>query len=296
QMTRAVAVYFTKTELEVPSSEIIAGTHERGSDNVLVHQGPREPQLVRPDTLDSVLCFDGVKQTGKRQATARILANLESLADEIRRFGENPLAIKLHLPRTSTSRSNYAIRFLESEFPDTRVNIALIPHGLVSAEITPLTLKFRWRFFRRRWHPVHLLFPKLRYYTPKGDLIGGLDPRVTTIYTFQGMPTPYPLEKTCELSGAREYLQQGGGKDSIRRCALIVGQPLVMHRRLSRDAEGAAADRIAEWLHHNGYDIVYYSKHPRGGDYLDLYKDHYTVLDQSGAVEVVLCELQPEVV
>ncbi|ASK35491.1 polysialyltransferase family glycosyltransferase [Alloalcanivorax mobilis] len=295
-MTRTVAVYFTKTELEVLSSEIIAGTYEHGSDNLLVHQGRRAPQIIRERTFRSVLRFDDAKQSGKRREKARIVENLEALAHAVGDGGEVPSAIKLHLPRTSTSRSNYAIRFLERAFPHARVEICLIPHGLVSVEITPLTLKYRWRFFRRRWHPVHLLFPALRYYTPKGDLIGGLDPKVSTVYTFQGMPTPYPLEKTRELSGAREYLQAASEGAPRQRCALIIGQPLVMHNRLSAGQEKAASDQVAQWLSEHGYQQVYYSKHPRSGEHLDFYQDQYSILQQQGAVEVVLCELRPEVV
>lgn len=294
-MSRTVCVYFTKTELEALSAEIIAGTYESDSDNYLVHQDGGEPNLVRPESFSGVILVKYEKNKGKYQEKKSVLKVLQSLRSRIEEDGMAPRAVHLHMPRISTSRSNYAIRFCRDVFPLAEFDVRIIPHGLVSVAINPLGFREMLRYMKRKWHPVHLLLPGLSYTLPKGDLIGGLDPRVGRVYTFAGMSAPFPKEKIYELVGARDYLLNAPSSPEAKM-AIVVGQPLVKNGNMAREKMSVVTTEIRRWLEDNGYENIYYSKHPRSGDLLDLFHGDYEILDQQGAIEVLLCKMQPQVV
>lgn len=294
-MTRAVAIYLVKTELEALASEMIAGRLETGSHNLLAYSAVKEPHLAHPESFDIRLSIYSDPQRGALAERKAICTNLEALTQSVRALNENPDDIRIHLPRLSTSKSNYAINYLKKSFPNSSVRICLIPHGLVSIELTPLSTSKKIKLLKRKWHPANLLFPKLNYYAATTDLIGGLDEIVQNIYTFPGISMPFPAHKIIELSGLKDYLQNAP-KTRSERTAIVIGQTLLENEFISESAHSIVRDQIRRWLADNNFEKIYYSKHPRAGDRLDFYIDEYSLIDQKGSVEIALCELQPDVV
>lgn len=293
-MNDSVSIYFVKTELEALATEIIAGQLGSSASNLLVYSGTKAPYLINPGAFDSILEFSYEKGRGLFKEKRSIYNNLKKLGAEIERLQPNPKSIYIHLPRLSTSKTNYAINYLTQKFSQSIVRVRLIPHGVVSADLISITPARRLKLLRRKFHFSNFFFPALRYYPPTHDLIGGLDQIVDRIYTFQGISTPYPA-KVVELSGLRDYIQRTP-KARNERSAIIIGQPLLENGLMSEEDHSLVTQQISDWLTANSFQTVYYSKHPRSKTRLDFFQNEYELLKQDGAVEIALCEIQPDVV
>ncbi|MBE7377203.1 hypothetical protein EGJ13_13400 [Stutzerimonas stutzeri] len=294
-MSGSVAVYLVKTELEALASEIIAGRFEAQSHNLLAYSGKQEPFLINPGVFDTRLAFSFPPKRGAFSERRTICQNIEALERELRKLNAAPSAIRVHLPRLSTSKSNYAINYLRKRFPQSLISVCLIPHGLVSIELIPLDTSRKIKLLKKKLHPVNLFFPMLDYYIPTGDLIGGTDDIVQSIYTFPSISVPFTSEKVIELSGLKSYIQNTP-KARTGRSAMIIGQPLLKNGSISESVHVQIRDQMRNWLTSNNFENIYYSKHPRSGDFLDFFVDEYQLIEQKGPVEIVLCELQPVVV
>ncbi|MCW0221268.1 MAG: hypothetical protein OJI67_23290, partial [Prosthecobacter sp.] len=194
-MSSSVAVYLVKTELEALASEIIAGRFETDSYNLLAYSGKQTPFLLQPESFDCRLAFPAASKRGMFSERRSICHNLDALTRELRKLNAEPDSIRIHLPRLSTSKSNYTINHLRKEFPRSLISVCLIPHGLVSVERIPITKLQKIKLLKKKWNPINLLFPRLRYYIPNGDLIGGTDNIVQKIYTFPSITAPFSIEK-----------------------------------------------------------------------------------------------------
>lgn len=294
-MSSSVSVYFVKTELEALASEIIAEQFGDKSSNLLAYSEKKPPYLINPKVFQKSIELSYKREKKILSEKRNIHSNLEMLSQEIVALNPTPDDIYIHLPRLSTSKTNYAINYLRKEFPLSTVRVRLIPHGVVSTSLITITLSKRIKLFRRKFHPTNIFFPSLKYYPPKNDLVGGLDDIVDRIYTFQGIATPYPPQKVFELSGLRSYIQSTP-KPKPERSAIVIGQPLIENGLISEANHAIVSQRIYDWLQENAFQTVYYSKHPRSGDLLDFFQADYKLLEQGGPVEVALCEIQPEVV
>jgi len=294
-MSSSTAIYLVKTELEALASEIIAKQFEPDSLNLLIYNKKAEPHLINPLAFQSRLASSYAQGKGILAEKKSIYKNLKDLSTELRRLNPKPTYIYIHLPRLSTSKTNYCVNYLRREFPQSILRVRLIPHGLVSVDLIPLTFFKRLKLLRKKLHPANLLFPSLSYYAPKGDLIGGLDEIVDRIYTFKGLSTPYPTQKVVELSGLRSYIQSTP-KARTTRSAVIIGQPLLKNGSISESAHAVVRRQIHDWLKNNSFQTIYYSRHPRSGETLDFFEEDYQLLEQNGPVEIALCDIQPEVV
>ena len=294
-MSSSASVYFVKTELEALASEIIAAQFEPQSANLLAYSGHNAPHLINPKAFQALLSLSYTKQKGFLSEKRSIHKNLEKLGIELRKLTPHPDNIYIHIPRLSTSKTNYAINYLIKKFPNSTVRVRLIPHGIVSVNLIPLTFSKRLKLLRRKYHPSNIVFPSLRYYPPRKDLVGGLDEIVDRVYTFKGISAPYPAGKVVELSGVRSYIQSTQ-QTKLARSPVVIGQPLLKNGLISEAAHNTVKQQIFDWLKENSFETIYYSKHPRSGDELDFFDNEYRLLQQDGAVEIALCEIQPEVV
>ena len=285
-----VSVYFVKTELELLSSEIIAKSFEAKSYNILAYQTTIFDKSASP-AFDAAVPFMPDQSSGYFSTHKSIEASLSLAAERIRSHHVSPKQIRIHLPRISTSKSNFSINFFKKAFPNSEVVICIIPHGLVSIDIIPLTFQKKLKFFKRRWGVNSIFFPKLKYYSPNTDLIGILDKKVICVYTFKGMEGNYPSNKVRLLEIALSRRADGD-----KKTAVIVGQPLLKDGFATRQSVDTITDKIHAWVKENNFDIVYYSKHPRSGQYLDFYHEDYIILEQNGAIEPTLCEMRPHAI
>ena len=294
-MTNSISVYFVKTELESLAAEMIA--EQEGSDgaNLLMHSGAARPYFMNPDIFSCISSFSQENTKGILKEKRSIYKSLQHLEDHIRKINSNPEIIYIHLPRLSTSKTNYAINFLISSFPCSTVQVRLIPHGVATTNLININLSKRLKLIRRKFSPSRIFIPKIKYYPPSHDLVGGLDDIVDRVYTFQGITTPYPQEKVVEPTGLREPLRNTQ-KTSIGRTAVIIGQPLLDNNLITEQNHTIITQRIKSWLKDNNFQTIYYSEHPRSKGQRDFFQEDYKILNQEGAIEIALCEIQPDVV
>lgn len=286
-----VSIFFVKTELELLSSELISQSFASNSYNILVHQN-KNGLPIQNNLFNETLSVSYRRSRNPFALCQSIRENLVRLKDVIEQHTNAPQAINIHLPRISTSKSNYSINFLRNSFPRSEINVCIIPHGLVGIEVSPLPLSRLIKFIRRKFSFKRLFFPELDYYIARKDAIGFLDPIVKHIYAFRGMEYNYPPEKVRILSLDNKRNSHRGPE----KVAIIVGQPLVKDGFAKKADVELIADKIHSWIQSNDFDIVYYSKHPRAEDFWDFYKTDYTLLPQDRAIETMLCDLQPDAI
>lgn len=294
-MSNVVSIFFVKTELEALASELIATQFEKENFTLLVYQGRKEPHLINPETFKESL---SISYEGKDRPTPEkvsIAKGLTVLRATIEKNILKPEKIVIHTPRISTSKTNFSINFLKRSFPQADISVRLIPHGIVSINLIPITTSKKIKFIKKKINPINRLIHNLNYYIPKGDLIGGMDEIVDRIYTFKGIISPYSPDKVFELSGLKDYINKNNPKKS-EQIALIIGQPLLKNGSITQIAHDIVSQKMHDWLKLQSIENVYYSKHPRSGDDLDFYQEDYRILNQEGPVEIALCELQPEIV
>lgn len=291
-MKKNVSIYITKTELEVLSSEIIAHTFDKENHRTLYHQGTTQPQLLLCDSFNkiSLLHFAPPQKTTNRYT--QIKAGLTPIAEEISNLPSPPSEITIHIPRLSTSKTNFIINFIRYHFPKAKVSTAIIPHGVVNFSLLKISIRKKLKFIiRNALSRLDKNNPDISYYIPTGDLIGGLDKITRTIYVLPGAPHPYPAEKIKYLPSFNQFIGNPQKNTTPKSKALIIGQPALKSGTLSKKNHDEINSHIKEWLHENLIDEVLYSKHPRSGEHLDFYDPNYSILEQNSAIERLIPEL-----
>lgn len=292
---KQLSFYLVKTELEFLSAEMIATEVHAADFNVAVCYGARTDQ-VNVVAFDRSFDVEGLKTSGSKYARfkslerslSEVVSGVESLGD----FGN----IYVHIPRLSAEERNYFIGYVKKSFVGHKVCVRIIPHGLGSVGLLKVGLKKRLRYLRRNVEPLRFLFPKLNFYSPRYDLVGFNDPIVDRVYLFSGMEAAAPAEKRYELPSIVDYVSRFSAGNPNERCAVVVGQSLLYHGLLTKEDERKVSEDIKDWLFTQGIQRVYYSKHPRSRGLLDFHRPEYEVLEQNGALEVLLCKLCPDVV
>jgi hypothetical protein len=186
----------------------------------------------------------------------RTLNNLNHVAD----LCKGAAIIRLHATVIDTEAVNYHINFLRRRFPKAQFNVRLFPDGVLNLRRHPLgRLKEYLQYFRMG---RMLLSPSLCYHCLKGDRTGSDDPLVDRIYILPGLSHDYEPAKVLVLPP----FQKAHKTDNCQRTdgtALVVGQPLVVYRRMTDDNMRAVSLGIKQYLLSQGIKRVVYKPHPR---------------------------------
>ena len=186
----------------------------------------------------------------------RTLSNLHHVADLCR----GAQTIRLHATVIDTEAVNYHINFLRRRFPEAQFSVRLFPDGVLNLRRHPLG-RFKEYLQHLRLGRM-LLSPALRYHCLKGDRTGSDDPLVDRIYLLPGLPHGYDPAKVVVLPPFQmaDRLQTEPGSE---RTALVVGQPLVVYRRMTAEDMRAVSVGIQRYLVSQGITRIIYKPHPR---------------------------------
>ncbi len=286
------AIYIVKTELEALGSEIVAHSFQAESHNALYYLGETEPALLRREAFATVRPLRFQRQGGVLGKQRSIRAALMPVVSDLKAAKRDFSGILIHLPKLSSTRTNYIINFLRFHFPGVHLRVRLIPHGTVNFSLQSMTWKKKLTLWRRWAVPFNGFFPDLRYYIPAGDWVGGLDSLVDRVYVLPGASSPYPETKLFPLPPLNDYLPGASSRRS-GSIALIVGQPALRARALDQAGHDRISAVIKRWLMEQGVSEIYYSRHPRARDHLDFFDESYRILEQAGAIETLLPAIGP---
>lgn len=197
----------------------------------------------------------------------------------------NAACIRLHTPVIDTEAVNYAINFIRRRFPAAEFSVRLIPDGVMNVQRHPLGILKEMLQILKKFR--RLVEPDLDYYLFRGDRSGADDPIVDRIYLLPGLPHEYDRNKVVFLSrlipaGSRVPHLAGDEKR-----ALVIGQPLVMYRRLTAENRDLITAGIHSFLIGEGVKSVYYKGHLRDKEQ-ELNHPDYLPLDISCPLEMFL--------
>lgn len=253
-------------------AELIVTHFESGAHNIAFHLRPEFRDCLNQGLWHAIEYHPWPRffpEPGLHGRIRRTLKNLELAAQHC----AGAAHIRLHTPVIDTEAINYHINFLQRRFPEAQFSVRLLPDGAMNLKRHPQGQ------LRELLQSVRLLrivaAPPLRYYRFKGDRTGSDDPIVDRIYTLPRLPHEYEMTKTVELP---PFIRNDtvNGKQNIMRRALVVGQPLIAYKFMTRESVSSVTRTIYEYLMANGIQEIHYKSHPRDKtrEYaLDEYKE-----------------------
>jgi hypothetical protein len=279
-MPANVAVYFVASPLQYLAARRIAERFERRSRQVLIWYKRAVGPVVRPDEWDACAYLHWPRfepLPGPFGTHRRLLQNLRQVAALV-----GPCeTLHLHSAVFDTEAINYFLRYLPRACNAKSMHARILPDGLVSVRRYPLTVVKRAAQQTRRLR--RLVSPDLDYWTFAGDRIGSDAPFCDRVYVLPGLPNEYAPEKVVVLPPLVDPAGGQPGSGKMRR-ALVIGQPLVGFKLMSRgDCEQIGA-QIYAWLQEQQVSRIDYKGHPKDEN-RDLFQPGYHVLELSEPLE-----------
>lgn len=280
--TDTTSIYFVASPLQLLAAKRIASHWDTGHRTVLVWYKDPIEGLVDPCDWDAVFFMPWPRFHPKPGLFGRQKRLLENLQEVAKRCGECQSVI-IHSAVFDTEAINYFIFALPRLLGVRRCVARILPDGIISTRRYPLTLikrmALRLRALRR------LTSPLLRYSQFSGDRTGAEAPFVDRIYTLNGFPHEYPLERVVELP----RLVEGEKQQRLGiRSALIIDQPLRGFRQMDSGDIQHVAKTIQAWCEIESIKEIFYRAHPKDRSQ-DLKMEHYKIsLNPQETLEVHL--------
>lgn len=255
-MTNLFMVY---SPLHCLCAELIATHFEAGARNIAFHLRPEFRDCLNKELWHDIEYHPWPRffpESGPFGRTRRTLKNLELAG----RHCAGADHIRLHTPVIDTEAINYHINFLRKRFPHARFSVRILPDGALNLKRHPqgyVRELLQWFRLLRT-----LTAPSLKFYRFKGDRTGSDDPIVDRIYTLPSFPHEYERAKTVELPPLIQN-ETVNGKQNIMRRALVIGQPLIAYKFMTRESVDSVTRTIYEYLMANGIQEIHYKSHPR---------------------------------
>lgn len=237
----------------------IVRNFERGARNILFYLKPGYGSFVDSSLWDGIHYLPWPRFNPAPGLFGRLRRTLGNL-DFVARQCQGAEVIRLHATVIDTEAVNYHISYLQRRFPTAEFSVRLFPDGILNLRKHPLG------WFKERLQYVRLarmlVSPSLCYYRLKGDRTGSDDPIVDRIYVLPGLSHDYEPSKTVVLP---EFSICSAKEPAAQRekNALVIGQPLVVYRRMTAADMTAVALGMKAFLESQGVTRIFYKPHPR---------------------------------
>lgn len=254
-----VNLFLIYSPLHYLAAERIAATFEVGAQNCLYYLKPNSERIIERERWKVVEFLPWPRFfpfPGLFGRARRTLDNLNRLASVC----SDATEIVLHTPVIDTEAVNYAINGLRTRFPSARFAVRLLPDGLMNVMRHPQPLIKRLIQHLRQGQ--RLFWPELNYYSFAGDRTGSDDPIVERIYHLPGLPHEYDARKVVVLPSLSEATTEGLDTRAAGT-ALVVGQPLVVWKRMTPANVARVTETIHSLLQREGFLNIFYKAHPR---------------------------------
>jgi len=248
-----VNLYFVASPLQYLAAKAISEKFEPADRHILLWYKPGVEPVVKTSDWDACDYLPWPRfepMPGFLGGIRRAKANIKMVADMV---GQCDRLI-IHSAVFDTEAINYFLTGLFVPCGKPQVAARILPDGVCSLRRYPLNPIKRALQYTRKAR----LLAGLNYTCFGGDRIGSDAPFCDRIYIAPGLPHEYPSEKV-------KVLPSLFGKGEIRRTgrALVIGQPLVEAKLLSRRDCDAVAKEVDAWLLENGFAQVDYKAHPK---------------------------------
>jgi Alpha-2,8-polysialyltransferase (POLYST) len=256
---KTVNLFMVYSPLHCLCAELIVRHFEVGARNVVFHLKQEFSKCLNHELWDDVVYHPWPRFDPEPGMFGRIRRTRSNL-DLVAHYCTGADEISLHTTVIDTEAINYHINYLKGQFPDADFHVRLFPDGVMNLKRHPQgcfkeSLQY-FRFIRR------LVYPKLRYYTFKGDRTGSDDQIVDMIYTLPTFPYEYEASKIIVLPQfGRNEIEHV--KEQVLKRALVIGQPLIAYKGMTKESVERVTHAIYDYLKENGIDEIYYKSHPR---------------------------------
>lgn len=254
-----VNLFMVYSPLHCLCAEQIAGHFEPGATNVAFYLKREFGPLLRESLWDATAYLPWPRfepEPGMFGRLRRTRSNLELVAG----FCRGAARIVLHTTVIDTEAINYNIKYLMRTFPGAKFSVRLFPDGWMNVKRHPLgpvkeLLQYS-RLLRR------LACRDLHFYRFRGCRTGADDKLVDRIYVLPRFPHQYDPAKvvTLPLVGPGDAETD---RERVLKRALVLGQPLIAYKRMTRESVAAVTRGIGAYLRARGIEEIYYKSHPR---------------------------------
>ena len=271
--TSTVNLFIVYSPLHCLCAEQIALSFENNAKNILFYLKPEFESLLNITTWDSITYLPWPRFDPMPGFFGRIRQTKKNLYT-VAKFCQGAQRIVLHTTVIDTEAINYYINFLRKKFPSAEFNIRLFPDGLMNIRRHPISLFKELLQYTRLIRRI--IYPEIHYYRFKGDRTGSDDLLVDKIYVLSNFPHQYNSSKVTYMPKFESL--NGIGYDSIlvQKRALVIGQPLIAYRRMTKEQVKIITKGIYDYLQACGIEDIFYKSHPRDNtrEYaLDGYKE-----------------------
>lgn len=256
---RTVNLFMVYSPLHCLCADHIVRNFERGARNILFYLKQGYDSFVDSSLWDGIHYLPWPRfnpAPGPFGRLRRTMSNLEFVARQC----QGADTIRLHATVIDTEAVNYNINYLQRHFPHAEFSVRLFPDGVLNLRRHPLgRVKEMMQYLRAARTFVS---PALRYHRLKGDRIGSDEAIVDRIYLLPGLPHEYETSKTVVLPEFTMSSAKGSDIPGERK-ALVIGQPLVVYRRMTASDMAMVAVGMKAFLEAQGVTRILYKPHPR---------------------------------
>lgn len=265
-----VNLFLVYSPLHCLAAERIVDYFEADAKNCVFYLKPKSERLLNKERWDIVAALPWPRfypLPGIFGRLRRTLENLRILGDACIGADE----ILLHTPVIDTEAVNYAINYLRRRYPAARLAVRLTPDGLLNVKRHPQPIGKRLMQYLRKG--LRFFCPELDYYPFAGDRTGSDDVIVERIYLLPGLPHEYNRHKVVEIPSLVNVSSSKLNEDAART-ALVIGQPLIVYKRMTAESVAVVTQGIREFLRQNGYERIFYKAHPRDATHEYCHADY----------------------
>lgn len=280
-----VNLFLVYSPLHCLAAERIVDYFEADAKNCVYYLKPKFENLLNKERWDIVAALPWPRfypLPGIFGRLRRTMENLRSLGDACIGADE----ILLHTPVIDTEAVNYTINYLRRRFPFARFSVRLTPDGLLNVKRHPQPMGKRLMQYLRKG--LRFFCRDLDYYPFAGDRTGSDDVIVERIYLLPGLPHEYDRHKVVEIPSLVNVTSNKLDENAART-ALVIGQPLIVYKRMTAESVAVVTRGIREFLRQNGYDRIFYKAHPRDATHEYSHAD-YTELKIDQPLETYLAQ------
>ena len=254
-----VNLFMVYSPLHCLCAEQIVEHFEPGATNIVFYLKREFGPLLRESLWDATQYlpwprFEPVP--GMFGRLRRTRSNLDVVAG----FCKGAKRIVLHTTVIDTEAINYNINYLRKIFPGAEFSVRLFPDGWMNIRRHPLGPVKELLQYSRLIRRIACM--DLHFYRFRGCRTGADDKLVDRIYVLPRFPHQYDPAKVVTLPlFARN--DTGAERSNVLKRALVLGQPLIAYKRMTRESVAAVTQGISDYLLANGIEEIHYKSHPR---------------------------------
>ncbi|HQQ62938.1 MAG TPA: hypothetical protein PLF22_05125 [Pseudomonadales bacterium] len=289
-------LFFFRTEIEALCSAQIANHCDANETALLFAQNDKALAIARLMTSQPIQMLDN-QARGFFSRTRELLAHIRHVRQSVAATG-NPARIVIHVSRLLNSTVNFYIQDLINHFPQAHLAVHIIPHGINSQLVMPLSRADRFKVILKKYSRCYL---GISYFSEIHDKYGFTAPITEKIYAIPGLEhVIQQFHKHVEaVPLSRVNALDVSAPDNGRM--LVIGQKWIYdfhatpsdYTRLVHLTEAQhtqLVEKLKQLAIDYGVSGVDYLPHPRRKEVMELYDPSFHCLETSQSCEMIVLQ------